>query len=63
MLEYLSTSPSQDSVTRIVTNSVAFRELRRAIETAKENGKELKPGDLYVPGTSDKIGDEDYKVW
>ncbi len=63
VLEYLSTSPSQDSVTRIVTNSVAFRELRRAIETAKENGKELKPGDLYVPGTSYKIGHDDYKVW
>jgi len=63
VLEYLSTSPSQDSVTRIVTNSVAFRELRRAIETAKENGKELKPSDLYVPGTSYKIGHDDYKVW
>jgi len=63
VLEYLSTNPSQESVTRIVTNSVAFRELKRAIDTAKEQGKELKPSDLYVPGTSYKIGEENYRVW
>lgn len=63
VLEYLSTNPSQESVTRIVTNSVAFRELKRAIDTAKEQGKELKPIDLYVPGTSYKIGEENYRVW
>ena len=63
VLEYLSTSPSQENVTRIVTNSVAFRELKRAIDTAKENGKELKPSDLYVPGTTYKIGEEGYRVW
>ena len=63
VLEYLSTNPSQENVTRIVTNSVAFRELKRAIDTAKENGKELKPSDLYVPGTSYKIGESDYRVW
>lgn len=63
VLEYLSSGPSQESVTRIVTNSVAFRELRKAIEGAKENGQELKPDDLYVPGTSYKIGHEGYRVW
>ena len=63
VLEYLSTNPSQENVTRIVTNSVAFRELKRAIDTAKEQGKEIKPNDLYVPGTSYKIGEENYRVW
>jgi hypothetical protein len=63
ILEYLSTNPSQENVTRIVTNSVAFRELKRAIDTAKEQGKEIKPNDLYVPGTSYKIGEENYRVW
>ena len=63
VLEYLSTKPSQEDVSRIVTNSVAFRELRKALETAKENDKELKPDDLYVPGTSYKIGHEGYRVW
>ena len=63
VLEYLSTRPEQEKVTRIVTNSVAFRELRRAIETGKENGREIKPEDLYVPGTSYKIGHEGYRVW
>jgi hypothetical protein len=42
---------------------VAFRELKRAIDTAKEKGQELKPSDLYVPGTSYKIGHEGYRVW
>ena len=37
--------------------------MRKAIETAKENGQEIKPGDLYVPGTSYKIADPEYKVW
>lgn len=63
VLEYLSTKPTQEEVSRIVTNSVAFRELRKALETAKENNKELKPDDLYVPGTSYKIGHEGYRVW
>ncbi len=63
VLEYLSGKPTQEEVSRIVTNSVAFRELKKAIDTAKENGKELKPDDLYVPGTSYKIGHEGYRVW
>lgn len=63
VLEYLSSQPEQEKVTRIVTNSVAFRELKRAIDTAKEKGQELKPSDLYVPGTSYKIGHEGYRVW
>ena len=63
ILEYLSKRPSQEDVSRIVTNSVAFRELRKALEAAKEDGKEIKPEDLYVPGTSYKIGHEGYRVW
>ena len=57
VLEYLSKRPEQENVTKIVTNSVAFRELRKAHEQGHE------PKDLYVPGTSYKIGTENYKVW
>lgn len=63
ILEYLSTRPDQEKVSRIVMNSVAFRELKKAMDAAKEAGKELKPEDLYVPGTSYKIGHEGYRVW
>jgi hypothetical protein len=63
ILEFLSTRPSQEEVSRIVTNSVAFRELKKALDAAKADGKELKPEDLYVPGTSYKIGHEGYRVW
>ncbi|HNZ99918.1 DUF6348 family protein [Ruminococcus sp.] len=63
ILEFLSTRPSQEDVSRIVTNSVAFRELKKALDTAKEENRELKPEDLYVPGTSYKIGHEGYRVW
>lgn len=63
ILEYLSTKPTQEDVSRIVTNSVAFRELKKAIDSAKEQGKEIKPEDLFVPGTSYKIGHEGYRVW
>ena len=63
VLEFFNTKPSQEDVTKIVTNSVAFRELRKAIDQAKENGQEIKPGDLFVPGTSYKINVPDYKVW
>ncbi|MBR1823558.1 MAG: hypothetical protein IJ779_04925 [Ruminococcus sp.] len=63
VLEYLSTQPPQEDVTRIVTNSVAFREMRKVMEQAKEQNKEINPADLYVPGTSYRIGVEGYKVW
>ena len=63
VLEYLGGKPTQEEVSRIVTNSVAFRELKKAIDTAKEQGNEIKPDDLYVPGTSYKIGHEGYRVW
>ena len=43
--------------------AAAEKELRKALETANENNKELKPDDLYVPGTSYKIGHEGYRVW
>lgn len=57
ILEYLNTRPPQEDVQRIVFNSVAFRELRKA----KEQGHE--PKDLYVPGTAYKIANENYRVW
>ena len=63
VLEYIGGKPTQEEVSRIVTNSVAFRELKKAIDSAKEDGKEIKPDDLYVPGTSYKIGHEGYRVW
>ena len=57
VLEYLSTKPAQENIMKIVANSVAFRELKKAHEQGHE------PKDLYVPGTSYKIGNSDYKVW
>lgn len=57
LLEYLSKKPEQERVMRIVSNSAAFRELKKAHEAGHE------PKELYVPGTSYKIGIEDYKVW
>lgn len=57
LLEYLQKKPEQEKVMRIVTNSVAFREVKKA----KEAGHE--PKELFVPGTSYKIGAENYKVW
>ena len=63
VLEFFNTKPSQEDVTKIVTNSVAFRELRKAIDAAQEKGQEIKPSDLFVPGTSYKINVPDYKVW
>ncbi len=63
ILEYLGTKPPQEDVQRIVFNSVAFKEMRKATEQAKENGHEIKPSDLFVPGTSYKVGVENYKVW
>lgn len=63
VLEYLGTRPEQQDVTRIVTNSVAFREMRKVMDQAKEQNKEINPADLFVPGTSYKIGVDGYKVW
>lgn len=57
LLEYLQKRPEQEKVLRIVSNSIAFREVRKA----KEAGHE--PNELFVPGTSYKIGAENYKVW
>ncbi|HOR21760.1 MAG TPA: hypothetical protein PLY43_03465, partial [Ruminococcus sp.] len=63
ILEFLNTRPLQEAVQNIVFNSVAFREMRKAMDAAKEQGKEIKPDDLFVPGTSYKIAEPDYKVW
>lgn len=63
VLEFLSKKPEQEKVTRIVANSVAFREMRKAHLQMKEQGREIKASDLFVPGTSYKIGQADYKVW
>ncbi len=56
-LSYLSKKPEQEKVMRIVSNSVAFRELKKAHDAGHE------PKDLYVPGTSYKIGLDNYRVW
>ena len=63
VLEFFNKKPSQEEVTNIVANSVAFRELKKAMEQAKEHGQEIQPSDLYVPGTSYKINSDNYKVW
>jgi hypothetical protein len=63
VLEYLSTQPPQEDVTRIVTNSVAFREMRKVLDQVKEQNKKINPSDLFVPGTSYRIGVDGYKVW
>lgn len=57
VLEYFATRPPKEDVQQIVVNSVAFRELKKANEQGHE------PKDLFVPGTSFKIGVENYKVW
>ena len=57
ILEYLNTRPPQEDVQRIVFNSVAFRELRKA----REQGHE--PKDLYVPGTAYRIAEPNYRVY
>ena len=57
ILEYLNTRPPQEDVQRIVYNSVAFKEVKKAHDEGHE------PKDLYVPGTAYKIGNDDYKVW
>ncbi len=57
VLEYLQKQPEKEKVTRIVANSVAFRELRKVHEAGHE------PKDLYVPGTSYRIVSDNYKVW
>lgn len=63
LIEYLSKRPSQENVSKIVTNSVAFREMRKVMDSAKEKGQEVKPADMYVPGTSYRIAADNYKVW
>lgn len=69
VIEYLSTTPPQEYVQNIVRGSVAFRELRKFIESvnqkAKEEGKEstLTPNDMFVPGTAYRIGTQGYRAW
>lgn len=57
ILEFLNTRPPQEDVHRIVFNSVAFRELKKAHEQGHE------PKDLYVPGTAYNIQNDNYRVW
>ena len=63
VLEFLSKRPPTEAVQSIVYNSVAFREMRKVLEEARANGQEIKPGDLFVPGTAYKVGEDDYFVW
>lgn len=57
VLEYLSGRPDNENVSRIVTNSVAFREMKKAVDAGH------KPDELYVPGTTYRISEPDYRVW
>lgn len=57
VLEYLSGRPENENVSRIVTNSVAFREMKKAVDAGH------KPDELYVPGTTYRISEPDYRVW
>ncbi|MBP3243454.1 MAG: hypothetical protein J6L99_06320 [Ruminococcus sp.] len=57
LIEYLAQKPPVEDVQRIVFNSVAFRELKKA----QEQGHEVK--DLYVAGTQYSVNSPDYKVW
>lgn len=69
VIEYLSKQPPQENVQNIVRTSVAFRELRKLIQSANEKaqaeGKEsnLTPNDMYVPGTAYRVNSENYKAW
>ncbi|MCD7891018.1 MAG: DUF6348 family protein [Ruminococcus sp.] len=56
-IEYLNKKPEKEKVMRIVANSAAFRELKKAHAA----GHETK--DLFIPGTTYKISLKDYKVW
>jgi hypothetical protein len=37
--------------------------MRKVMDQAKEQNREINPADLFVPGTSYKIGVDGYKVW
>ncbi len=57
LLDYLRSKPDKEKVTRIIANSAAFRELKKAHDDGHE------PKEIYIPGTSYKIAEENYKVW
>jgi len=69
ILEFLNQRPPQEAVQSIVGKSVAFRELRKIIQSANEKAKaegkdaEFAPKDMFVPGTAYKVGNENYKAW
>lgn len=63
ILEFLGKRPPQEDVKKIVVNSVAFREMMKIQKQLTDQGKEFKMSDLFVPGTTYKIGEPGYKVW
>ena len=63
ILEYLGTRPPQEDVKKIVVNSVAFREMMKIQKQLTDNGQQFQMSDLFVPGTSYRISEPDYKVW
>lgn len=63
ILEFLASRPPQEEVKKIVVNSVAFRELMKVQKQLTDQGQQFNMSDLFVPGTSYKIGEPDYKVW
>ena len=69
VIEYLSTMPPQEHVQNIVRGSVAYRELRNVVLSAKEKAEqegktsELSPKDMYVPGTAYRVTSQGYRAW
>ena len=69
VIEYLNTMPPQEHVQNIVRGSVAYRELRNVVLSAKEKAEqegktsELSPKDMYVPGTAYRVTSQGYRAW
>lgn len=63
ILEFLGTRPAQEDVKKIVVNSVAFREMMKVQKQLTDQGKQFNMSDLFVPGTSYRISNDDYQVW
>jgi len=58
VLDYLNrVKPEKEKVMKIVANSVAFKEMQKAVKDGHD------PRQMFVPGTSYKIVAKDYKVW
>lgn len=63
VLMYFKTRPDKEKVGNIVTASASYRAYSRAMEKAKQEGKDIKAEELYVPGIRYRIDSDDYRVW